>query len=70
MINYSLLKVLGIVSLIQLWWVAIWGVCYMGINYLTKHTVVTEFWVYVTILIVIYMFLYVNPELVKHVISA
>jgi len=70
MINYSLLKVLGVVSLIQLWWVAIWGVCYMGINYLTKHTVVTEFWIYVAMLVVIYIFLYVNPELVKHVISA
>lgn len=67
--DLSLLKILGVVSLLQVWWVAVWGVCYMGIDYLTKHTVLTEFWVYVSMLAAIYLFLFTNPELVKHVAS-
>ena len=67
--DWSLLKILGVVSLLQIWWVAVWGVCYMGIDYLTKHTVVTEFWVYVSMLVLIYLFLFANPDLVKHVAS-
>lgn len=67
MIDWSLAKILGVVSLLQVWWVAVWGVCYMGIDYLTKHTVLTEFWVYVAMLLTIYVFLFMNPDLVKHV---
>ena len=66
MLDYTLIKILGVVSLIQVWWVAVWGVCYMGINYLIKHTMLTELWVYTIMLIVIYVFLFMNPELVKH----
>jgi hypothetical protein len=69
MIQFELIKVLGVVSLLQVWWVAIWGVCYMGINYITKHTVLTEFWIYVAMLLTVYIFLFTNPELIKHVIS-
>lgn len=69
MIELELIKVLGVVSLLQVWWVAIWGVCYMGINYLTKHMVLTEFGVYIIMLLIIYIFLFTHPELIKHVIS-
>lgn len=69
MIELELIKVLGVVSLLQVWWVAIWGVCYMGINYLTKYTVLTEFGVYIIMLLIIYIFLFTHPELIKHIIS-
>lgn len=67
--HYHLLKVLAVVSILQVWWVAVWGVCYMGINYLTKHTVLTEFWVYLLILIGVYFVLFANPKLVRHIVA-
>ena len=38
----------------------------MGINYLIKHTMLTELWVYAIMLIMIYVFLFMNPDFVKH----
>jgi hypothetical protein len=69
MIDWSLAKILGVVSLLQIWWVAVWGVCYMGIDYATKHTVLTEFWIYVAMLLAVYVYLFTNPELVKYIAS-
>lgn len=69
MIDYTLLRVLGIVSILQIWWVAVWGVCYMGIDYITRHTIITEFWVYLGMLLSIYLLLGMNPELVKYIAS-
>jgi hypothetical protein len=69
MIDLGLFKILGVVSILQIWWVAIWGVCYMGIEYLTKHTVLTEFWIYVAMLLTVYLFIFTNPRLVKHVVG-
>ncbi len=66
MVDYALLRVLGIVSLLQIWWVAVWGVCYMGIDYLTRHTILTEFWIYLVMLLCVYVILGANPELVKY----
>jgi hypothetical protein len=64
--DWPLIKILGIVTILQLWWVAVWGVCYMGIDYITRHKVITEFWVYMCMLIIIYFVLYMNPELLSH----
>jgi hypothetical protein len=69
MVDYALLRVLGIVSLLQIWWVAVWGVCYMGIDYLTRHTVLTEFWIYFGMLLCVYVVLGANPKLVKYLAS-
>ena len=68
MLDYALLRVLGIVTLLQLWWIAIWGVSYIGIEYITKHTLLTEFWIYLSCLLTIYFVLFTNPELVKHLL--
>jgi hypothetical protein len=64
--DLSLVKILGIITILQLWWVAVWGVCYMGIEYLTKNKLITEFWVYMSMLLLIYFVLYMNPELLPH----
>jgi len=38
----------------------------MGIDYLTRHTVLTEFWIYLVMLLCVYVILGANPELVKY----
>jgi hypothetical protein len=64
--DWSLVKILGIITILQLWWVAVWGVCYMGIEYMTKNKLLTEFWIYMCMLLIIYFILYMNPTLIPH----
>jgi hypothetical protein len=67
MIDYALLRILGIVSLLQFWWVAIWGFCYMGIEYLTKRSIITEFWIYTIMLVIVYGVLLSYPSLISNI---
>ncbi len=66
MINYDLLKLLGILTVAVIWWVAIWGICDHCIALLKKHTILTEMSIYLIILISVYAILTYNPDMLQH----
>ena len=66
--NPSVLKILGIITLLQLWWVCVWGICYIAIERIAGKCKYTEIYLYLGTMILIYLFLYMNPDLLKHLV--
>lgn len=60
-------KLIFVTLLQQLWWVAVWGILYLGIEFIAKKSKVLEFKIYILLLLGVWAILYMNPELVKHV---
>ena len=66
MLDSRILRILGIITLLQLWWVAVWGICYLAIEKVVGKCKSTELFLYVGTMISIYVILYANPDLLRH----
>jgi hypothetical protein len=66
MINYDLLKLLGVLSIAVVWWVAVWGICDHCIALLKKYTVLTDIAIYCILIVLVYAALRFNPEIIQH----
>ena len=66
MLDYDLLKLLGVLSIAVVWWVAVWGICDKCIGVLQKHTILTEMSIYGIMIIGVYIILSLNPEMIQH----
>jgi hypothetical protein len=66
MLDSRILRILGIITLLQLWWVAVWGICYLVIERVVGKCKVSELYLYVGIMVTIYIILYANPDLLRH----
>lgn len=64
--DYSTFQVLGYITLVQLWWIAIWGIAYIVIEYLSNKSKFKELFIYFILLIVIVCILVCNPRLINH----
>lgn len=64
--DYSSFQVLGYITLVQLWWIAIWGIAYIVIEYLSNKSKFKELFIYFILLIVIVCILVCNPRLINH----
>jgi hypothetical protein len=66
--NPPVLKILGIITLLQLWWVSVWGICYIAIERIAGKCKYTEIYLYLGTMIFVYVFLNMNPDLLKHLV--
>jgi len=63
LVDYS---VLFYVSLLQLWWIALWGISYIVIEYVSNKSRLIELYIYIGLLIGTVLLLMRNPHLLKH----
>uniref|UniRef100_A0A6C0ANU4 Uncharacterized protein n=1 Tax=viral metagenome TaxID=1070528 RepID=A0A6C0ANU4_9ZZZZ len=59
------LNVLFILTLVQLWWIAIWGLAYMIIDTVAGTSKIREIGIYIGMLIFTMMILHLNPQMVE-----
>jgi hypothetical protein len=63
--SFSLLRFLFVITLIQFWWIAIWGLGYIGISYLTKGSQQKELFLYFGILLAVLLVFQFEPTLLE-----
>jgi hypothetical protein len=57
-------KVLSL-FIVQLWWIAIWGLVYIGIEVVCGKNKLMEFGVYITLMILVLLVLQLNPHIIE-----
>ena len=63
-IDLSSFKLLGYITLIQLWWIAVWGITYIVIEYLSHKSKKRELFIYFILLVVVIFVLSTKPDLI------
>jgi predicted membrane channel-forming protein YqfA (hemolysin III family) len=53
-----------VISFLQLWWIALWGIVYIFIEYMSKKSKSVELLIYVSMMLVIIIIISRNPGLV------
>lgn len=61
----DMFQFLGILTLIQFWWIAIWGLAYIGIDWVAGDSKVHQALIYLGFLLVVIFVLQVRPRLVE-----
>ena len=64
--TYFTLENLGYITLIQLWWISVWGISYLLIEYLSNRSKKIELLIYSALLIFTLSIIISKPELTKH----
>lgn len=62
--NYETGEFLFILTIIQCWWIAIWGLAYIGIEAIAGKSKNIEVLIYLVMLIVTIVVLRVNPRVI------
>ena len=63
--SFSLLRFLLVITVIQFWWIAIWGLAYMGIEAVAGKSKNTEFWIYIGLLLTTILIIQLDPSLLE-----
>jgi hypothetical protein len=63
--SFSLLRFVFFITLIQFWWIAIWGLGYIGISAVTKGSKQKEILLYVAILLGVFLVFQMDPSLLE-----
>lgn len=66
-LEFNTLEFLGYITMIQLWWVAIWGIAYIVIEYFAGKSKLRELFIYFILLGLILMIILSKPDLIKHI---
>jgi len=51
-------------TFLELWWIAVWGIVYIFIEYMSKKSKYTELLIYIAMMSTILIILVRNPDLV------
>jgi hypothetical protein len=57
------MNALFLLTLIQFWWIAIWGLAYIFIDAFAKNSKMTEIWIYIGMIVFTTCILEYNPQL-------
>ena len=55
------------ISLLQIWWIALWGIAYIVIEYVSNKNRLIELYIYIALLIGTIFLLVTNPHLLNHI---
>ena len=64
--NTNLLPFLFIITIIQFWWIAIWGLAYIAIEAIAGKSKEIEILIYVGMLLAVLFFIQVNPSVIEN----
>ena len=56
------------ITVLDLWWVAIWGIAYIAIDYMSGRNKKLEFLIYLFLMLFILVVLVYNPNYIPHTI--
>lgn len=56
---------LAMITIIQFWWIAIWGLAYILIESVAGTSKNTEIFIYIMMLLVTFAILRANPEIIE-----
>ena len=59
------IQFLFILTLIQFWWIAIWGIAYIVIDAIAGTSKITELWIYAIMLIFTVVVIQLNPDMIE-----
>lgn len=51
--------------IVQIWWIAIWGLSYITIEYFVGKNKLMEFGVYMGLIILVFIILQLNPHIIE-----
>jgi hypothetical protein len=51
--------------IVQIWWIAIWGLSYITIEYFVGKNKLMEFGVYMGLIILVFIVLQLNPHIIE-----
>ena len=54
------------ISLLQLWWISLWGIAYIVIEYVSNKNRLIELYIYIGLLLGTVFLLVKNPQLLNH----
>jgi hypothetical protein len=61
----DMFQFLGILTLIQFWWIAIWGLAYIGIDLVAGDSKIHQMLIYLGFMLVVILVLQARPKLVE-----
>jgi hypothetical protein len=64
--HLSTIEIIGYVTLIQLWWIAVWGIAYIAIEYLSQKSKKRELLIYFLFISVVFCVVLLKPDLIRH----
>jgi hypothetical protein len=56
------------ITFLNLWWIALWGVSFIIIEYISGKSKIIELCIYITMMAVILVVLSRNPHLIPHIV--
>jgi predicted NACHT family NTPase len=60
------LTLLSYITLLQLWWIAVWGIAYIIVEYLSNKSKTRELFIYFIMLIIAVFLILKEPDLIEH----
>ena len=63
--NINLFRFLFIITIIQFWWIAIWGLAYIAIGAIAGKSKEIEIIIYVVMLLAVLFFVQMNPSVIE-----
>jgi hypothetical protein len=51
--------------IVQIWWIAIWGLSYITIEYFVGKNKLMEFGVYIGLIVLVFLVLQLNPHIIE-----
>ena len=56
------------ITFLNIWWIALWGVCFIIVEYVSGKSKIVELCIYVMMMVVILIVLSRNPHLIPHIV--
>jgi hypothetical protein len=63
--NINKFTLLGYITLLQLWWIAVWGIAYIIIEYYSNKSKSKELAIYFILLVVVLFLVLKDPDLIE-----
>ena len=64
--DLSTIEIIWYVTLIQLWWIAVWGIAYIAIEYLCGKSKTRELFIYFLFITVVLVTIFLKPDIIRH----
>lgn len=59
-------EIIWYITLIQLWWIATWGIAYIAIDYFASKSKAKELFIYAVLLSFVFIMILTQPNLLNH----
>lgn len=63
--SFNLIQFLFAITLLQFWWIAVWGLAYMAMEVVAGKNKSIEFWIYIGLLVAVTAIVHTNPILLE-----